>query len=69
MIGNQLSRKIADEIPGMSLEAAAETIQGARILKLVVAYDDPRIKPLPVDMAIERLRCRPSEFGPELMPL
>jgi hypothetical protein len=49
------------------LEAAAETIQGARILKLAVAYDDLRIKPLSVDMAIERLRCRTSEFGPELI--
>jgi response regulator RpfG family c-di-GMP phosphodiesterase len=67
MIGNQLSQEIADEIPGMPLEAAAETIQGARILKLAVAYDDLRIKPLSVDMAIERLRCRTSEFGPELI--
>jgi hypothetical protein len=67
MIGNQLSLEIPDEIPGMSAEGATGIIQGAKILKLAVAYDDLRIKPLPDEMVIERLRSRNREFGVELL--
>ncbi|MDQ2842459.1 MAG: response regulator [Acidobacteriota bacterium] len=67
MIGNQLSRDIPAEIPGVPSESVAATIQGARILKLAVAYDDLRIKPLSDEVAIERLRCRNEEFDRELL--
>ena len=63
MIGKQLTREIPSEVPGMAAEAAAEIVEGAKILKLAVAYDDLRIKPLPDDVAIERLRVRNSEFS------
>jgi response regulator RpfG family c-di-GMP phosphodiesterase len=67
MIGNQLSRDIPTDIPGMLGDSMAETIIGARILKLAVAYDELRIKPLSEEGAIERLRFRSREFEPQLI--
>jgi ActR/RegA family two-component response regulator len=67
MIGNQLSREIPHEIPSMRRECVAETIQGAKILKLAVAYDDLRIKPFSEERAIESLRYRDTEFERELI--
>jgi ActR/RegA family two-component response regulator len=67
MIGNQLSREIPHEIPDMRNEWVSETIQGAKILKLAVAYDDLRIKTFSEDRAIESLRCREKEFGREFI--
>ena len=51
----------------MSGDSMAETILGAKILKLAVAYDDLRIKPLSEERAIECLRCRSEEFEPHLV--
>lgn len=67
MIGNQLSRVIADEVPGMFGESMAETVLGAKILKLGVAFDDLRIKRFAEAAAIERLRCRTTEFDGAMM--
>lgn len=67
MIANQLSFSIPSEIPGMTGESEAETIQGAMILKLAVAFDDLRIKPLCEEVAIERLRRRSREFERQLI--
>jgi ActR/RegA family two-component response regulator len=67
MIGNQLSREIPHDIPGMQRECVDETVQGAKILKLAVAYDDLRIKPFSEARAIESLRYRDKEFEHELV--
>ena len=67
MIGNQLASLIPDEAPAVSADEGAEILQCARILKLAVAYDDLRIKPLTDEMAIERLRGRSREFQAELV--
>jgi FixJ family two-component response regulator len=68
MIGNQLMKNIPSEIPDMSRDPSmAETIRGARILKLAVAYDDLRIKPFSDDEAMARLRSRSAEFGKDLL--
>lgn len=67
MIGMQLSQHIPAEIPGMLGESMAETVLGAKILKLAVAYDDLRIKPLSEERSIECLRYRSDEFEPHLM--
>ncbi|WP_158787943.1 response regulator [Granulicella sp. L46] len=67
IIGNQLSRDIPREIPGMQAESVAETVLGARILKLAVAYNDLRIKRLSEESAIESLGYRDKEFDRELI--
>ncbi len=67
MIGHQLSREIPTEIPGVVADSIAETMLGARIIKLGVAYDDLRIKLLSQESAIERLRYRSKEFEPQLI--
>jgi FixJ family two-component response regulator len=67
MIGQQLSAQVPETVPGLCGEEAQETVRGARILKLAVAYDDLRIKPLPEEIVLERLRGRSSEFGLELV--
>jgi hypothetical protein len=40
---------------------------GAKILRLAVALDNLRMKGLSDEAAIERLRVRRAEFGPELI--
>jgi response regulator RpfG family c-di-GMP phosphodiesterase len=67
MIGNQLSLEIPDAVPGMSKEEAVEVVQGAKILKLAIAYDDLRIKLLPEEVVLERLAGRSHEFSSELL--
>ncbi len=67
MIGHQISREIPTEFPGVDADSIAETMLGARIIKLGVAYDDLRIKLLSQESAIERLRYRSKEFEPQLI--
>ena len=42
-------------------------VLGAKILKLAVALDNIRMKGLSDEAAIDRLRVRRAEFGPELI--
>jgi response regulator RpfG family c-di-GMP phosphodiesterase len=67
MIGNQLTRDMPHEIPGIPRESVAETIRGAKILKLAVAYNDLRIQRVSAEGAIESLRYREKEFERELI--
>jgi ActR/RegA family two-component response regulator len=67
MIGNQLTRDMPTEILDMPQDSVAETIRGGVILKLAVAYDDLRLKPLSEEDAISRLHSRSKEFGRELL--
>ena len=67
IIGQQLTKEIPHEVPGMPQASAKEIVLGAKMLKLAVAFDDLRMKPLSIEDAIARLHCRRSEFERELI--
>ena len=67
MIGQQLSDEIPNTVPGLSEPAAKETVLGAKILKLAIAFDNLRMLSFTVAEALERLRPRHKEFPPELI--
>ena len=67
MIGQHLPKDIPNEIPGMPASSAKEIVFGAKMLKLAVAFDDLRMKPLSIEDAIARLHSRRSEFEGELI--
>ena len=67
MIGQQLITHIPTEIPELPADIWSETVLGAKILKLAVAFDDLRLKPLSDEQSLHRLRFRSAEFGKELL--
>lgn len=67
MIGQQRTRDIPKAVSGVSISTAADIVLGATILKLAVAFDELRMKPLSDEDAIARLRGRSAEFEPELL--
>lgn len=67
IIGQQLTARIPAEVSELPAASMKETILSAKILKLAVAYDDLRMKPLSSDEAIGRLRGRVNEFDRELI--
>jgi hypothetical protein len=66
MIGQQLRQEIPAQIPKLPEAWVKETVLGARILKLAVAFDHLRIKRSDEE-AINILGTRRSEFGGELV--
>jgi response regulator RpfG family c-di-GMP phosphodiesterase len=67
MISQQLTKDIPNEVPGVPASSAKEIVFGAKMLKLAVAFDDLRMKPLSIEDAIARLHGRRSEFEKELI--
>jgi ActR/RegA family two-component response regulator len=67
MIGQQFARDIPTQVPDIPAASMKETILGAKILKLAVAFDDLRSKSLTCEEVVGRLRGRSKEFGPELL--
>ena len=67
MIGQQLTQIIPSTIQDLPPQYVNETVLGAKILKLAVAFDDLRLKPLSEEYAIARLRQRDAEFSRDLV--
>jgi len=67
MIGQQLKRKIAPEVPNLPASGLKETLLGAKILKIAVAFDGLWMKPVSEEEAIRRLRARKDEFDSEMV--
>jgi response regulator RpfG family c-di-GMP phosphodiesterase len=68
MIGQQLTKQIPDDVPGVPLSSVEEIVMGAKVLKLAVAFDYLRTtKSLSETEAISRLRERQVEFSQELL--
>jgi response regulator RpfG family c-di-GMP phosphodiesterase len=67
MIGQQLKKNIPDLVPGVPEPPAKDIVLGAKILKLALAFDDLRMKPLSIEDAIGRLHIRRSEFERDLV--
>jgi FixJ family two-component response regulator len=67
MIGQQLTKKIPDVVPGVPEPSAQDIVLGAKILKLALAFDDLRMKQLSIEDAIGLLQIRRSEFGQDLI--
>jgi ActR/RegA family two-component response regulator len=67
MIGQQFVHQIADEVPDLPAASMKETLLGAKILKLAVAFDQVRVQLSSDQEAIAHLRSRTSEFGHEFI--
>ena len=67
MISQQLTAETRHGNPGVPAPYAEDVVLGAKILKLAVALDNLRMRGLSDTDAIERLRDRRTEFGPELI--
>ncbi len=67
MIGQQLKRKIPPEVPNLPASGLKETLLGAKILKIAVAFDGLWMKPVSEEEAIRRLRARRDEFESEMV--
>ena len=67
MIGQQLLAEIPTEISGLPAACIEETVLGAKILKLAVAFDQLRIKFPTEKAAIANLQKRESEFERPLL--
>jgi FixJ family two-component response regulator len=67
MISQQLVKDIPETVPGMPVEAAADIVRGAQILKLALAFDNLRLMKVPNDEIIARLRSRNAEFDGKLV--
>ena len=67
MIGQQLVRNIPLQTPTVPASIMKETVFGATILKLAVAFDDLRSKSISDEDAIIRLHSRNKEFDRELV--
>jgi len=67
MIAHQLSDDIPDSVPGLSESESKETVLGAKILKLAIAFDNMRMMSFSAAEAMERLRPRYKEFPPEMI--
>lgn len=67
MIGQQLTSEIGHGTPSASEHPDEAIVLGAKILKLAVAMDNIRMKGVSDKDAIDRLRVRRAEFGPELI--
>ena len=66
MIGQQLRPEIPTQIAELPASCVKETVQGAKILKLAVAFDHLRVK-LSDAEAINHLGTRRTEFELELV--
>jgi hypothetical protein len=66
MIGQQLNKDIPSTAHGEPAPAE-DIVLGAKILKLAVAFDDLRMRPLSNEVALARLRQKPTEFAPALI--
>lgn len=58
---------ISEAVPGVPSESAGEIVQGAKILKLAVAFDNLQQMKLPDDHQTARLRRRIAEFDGKLV--
>jgi two-component system, chemotaxis family, sensor kinase CheA len=67
MIGQQLVVEIPATIPDLPEAAIKETVLGAKVLKLAVAFDSLRLKLSSDSAAIASLGTRKSEFERELV--
>jgi FixJ family two-component response regulator len=67
MIGQQLLLEIPTQVPDLPASAMKETVFGARVLKLAVAFDQLRLKLSSDADAIARLHTRRPEFERELV--
>jgi ActR/RegA family two-component response regulator len=67
MIGQQLVVEIPTKVPDLPEAAMKETVFGAKVLKLAVAFDSLRIKLSSDSAAIASLGTRKSEFERELV--
>ena len=66
MIGQQLRPEIPAQIPTLPEAWVKETVLGARVLKLAVAFDHLRVMRSDEE-TIDILGTRRSEFGDELV--
>jgi len=67
MIGQQLLLEIPTQVPDLPASAMKETVFGARVLKMAVAFDQLRLKLSSDADAIARLHTRRTEFERELV--
>jgi response regulator RpfG family c-di-GMP phosphodiesterase len=67
MISQQLVSDTGHGTPSSLAHPDEAIVLGAKILKLAVALDNIRMKGLSDEAAIDRLRVRRAEFGPELI--
>ena len=67
MISQQLIKEIPSAVPGLPEPSEKDIVFGAKILKLAIAFDDLRMRPLSIEEATVRLHNRRSEFEPELI--
>lgn len=67
MIGQQLAPEGEQSNPGAQPNSDEAIVLGAKILRLAVALDNLRMRGLSDEAAIEKLRGRRDEFGPELI--
>jgi response regulator RpfG family c-di-GMP phosphodiesterase len=67
MISQQLTMETKLSDSGVAVHHEQAIVMGAKILRLAVALDNLRMKGLSDEAAIERLRVRRAEFGPELI--
>lgn len=67
MISQQLTKETPPMVPELPAASAAAIVFGAKMLKLVVAFDGLRMKGVSHEDAIAKLRDRLNEFGPELI--
>jgi hypothetical protein len=67
MIGQQLALEIPTEAPELPAASMQETVFGAKVLKLCVAFDHLRIKLSSDTAAIAHLGSRKAEFERELV--
>jgi len=67
MIGHQLTRDIPTEVPTLPDSSMIETVFGAKILKLAIAFDDLLMKLFSEEDAIARLGHRKTEFDQKLI--
>ncbi len=67
MIGQQFVRQIPEQVASLPANSMKETLLGAKILKLAVAFDQMQMKLVTEEEAITRLRGRPGEFPRELV--
>ncbi len=67
MIGQQLLLDIPTQVPDLPAASMKETVFGAKILKLAVAFDQLRIKLSSDSAAIANLHTRRTEFERELV--
>jgi ActR/RegA family two-component response regulator len=67
MIGQQLVREIPTQVPELPEASMKETVLGAGILKLAVAFDHLRVRLSSDEAAITRLGSRSTEFDRALL--